>query len=537
MRIRNSIAIVFGSLATTISAQAQLIVTGQNCDCSIPPSAYEIIPLANGHFDVNLLLLYEPFQANFFEIRPTSPGVIIDNVRSFVNGPPAGAPVIVRVSPGCPVVFPCSPSNNANLKIQTVHNISQEGNAETLLNRVDVSGDLGSVTIQAIGDMFVGGDVTGNIMATTPDNPSRGINYLRAEGSIFGNLEAPFGRMRFIEAIAGDIGTPANPVTIACKYNIDTVDAVFNNMYANIDTTLNGGRGTIGFLRAETFAGSLVTAQIVPAGGPFNGQIRVNVELAADITIGQSFVQPSFMDLEPGGLTGQVIVNANNLGGAWDTSIFFGDPANPDLELTGPGYTETAASLGGGSVGLAPFSLHDESCDPPNGATVPNSVGNLSSVKLRHYGPITTSGPGVEPLSFERRLAGTMDPFTSVPAAQFDFTLPASDDNSIVVTAAGAFPHFEVGFEYRIQPTLDLVCDRVAGNPAVNWVDYTVVVGSCDADVHLDGVVDVLDLMDLLTCFGQPAVPACGAEDINEDGTVNVLDLIDLLLDFGTTCP
>ena len=178
MRIRNGIAIVFGSLAATISAQAQLIVTGQNCDCSIPSSAYEIIPLANGHFDVNLLLLYEPFQANSFEIRPTSPGVIIDNVRSFVNGPPAGAPVIVCVSAGCPVVFPCSPSGNTNLKIQTVHNIIQIGTAETLLSIVDVAGDVGSITIQAIGNMTVGGDVTGNIMATTPDNPSRGINYL-----------------------------------------------------------------------------------------------------------------------------------------------------------------------------------------------------------------------------------------------------------------------------------------------------------------------------------------------------------------------
>ena len=534
VRIRNSIAIVFGSLAATTSAQAQLIVTGENCDCSIPSSAYEIIPLANGHFDVNLLLLYKPFQANFFEIRPTSPGVIIDNVRSFVNGPPAGAPVIVRVSGGCWVVFPCSPSYNANLKIQTVHNISQEGNAETLLNLVDITGDLGSVTIQAIGDMYVGGDVTGNIMATTPDNPSRGINKINVQGNIFGNLQAPFGKIRFIEAFTGDIGTAASPITIACKYQLSDVDSVLGNVYANINTP-----SIFTFLRAQTFEGTLVMGQFAKGIETFGPEIRVSVELAADIAFGQSFVDPSSMDLAPGGLTGQIIVNANNTGGTWGASIYFGDPPPggvPETELTGPGYTETAALLGGGSVGVAPFSLHDESCDPPNGATV--SAGNLSSVTLRHYGPITTSGPGVEPLSFERRRAGTMDPFTSVPEEQFDFTLPASDDNAIVVTAAGAFPHFEVGFEYRIQPTSDLVCDRVAGNPAVNWVDYTVVVvKSCDADVDLDGVVDVHDLIHLLICFGQAAIPACGAEDINEDGTVNVLDLIDLLLDFGTTCP
>ncbi len=56
------------------------------------------------------------------------------------------------------------------------------------------------------------------------------------------------------------------------------------------------------------------------------------------------------------------------------------------------------------------------------------------------------------------------------------------------------------------------------------------------ADVNGDGVVNVLDLIDLLLCFGLPAVPGCEAEDVNTDGTVNVLDLIDLLLVFGTAC-
>ena len=55
--------------------------------------------------------------------------------------------------------------------------------------------------------------------------------------------------------------------------------------------------------------------------------------------------------------------------------------------------------------------------------------------------------------------------------------------------------------------------------------------------VHGDGTVNVLDLIDLLLCFGLPAVPGCVAEDINGDGTVNVLDLIDLLLAFGIPCP
>ena len=59
----------------------------------------------------------------------------------------------------------------------------------------------------------------------------------------------------------------------------------------------------------------------------------------------------------------------------------------------------------------------------------------------------------------------------------------------------------------------------------------------CPWDINGDGNINVLDLIDLLLCFGQPAVPGCEAEDINGDGTVNVLDLIELLLAFGTSCP
>ena len=60
----------------------------------------------------------------------------------------------------------------------------------------------------------------------------------------------------------------------------------------------------------------------------------------------------------------------------------------------------------------------------------------------------------------------------------------------------------------------------------------------CEAeDVNGDGNVNVLDLIDVLLCFGLPAVPGCEAEDVNGDGTVNVLDLIDLLLEFGQSCP
>ncbi len=59
----------------------------------------------------------------------------------------------------------------------------------------------------------------------------------------------------------------------------------------------------------------------------------------------------------------------------------------------------------------------------------------------------------------------------------------------------------------------------------------------CPSDVNDDGAVNVLDLIDVLLCFGQSAAPPCDDSDISQDGVVNVLDLIDVLLAFGTTCP
>ncbi len=69
----------------------------------------------------------------------------------------------------------------------------------------------------------------------------------------------------------------------------------------------------------------------------------------------------------------------------------------------------------------------------------------------------------------------------------------------------------------------------------------TVSVKPLAEDTNGDGAVNVLDLIELLLCFGQPGTGSCAEEDIDGSGTVNVLDLIELLLAFGTSgfapCP
>ena len=89
----------------------------------------------------------------------------------------------------------------------------------------------------------------------------------------------------------------------------------------------------------------------------------------------------------------------------------------------------------------------------------------------------------------------------------------------------------------RYDPTTGALLSTLTSPIAVDAMDM---LPACPADIAPaggDGVVNVLDLIDLLLCFGQPATPPCDTSDISGDGTVNVLDLIALLLVFGQTCP
>ena len=89
----------------------------------------------------------------------------------------------------------------------------------------------------------------------------------------------------------------------------------------------------------------------------------------------------------------------------------------------------------------------------------------------------------------------------------------------------------------RYDTRTGVLLDTLTSPIAVDAMDM---MPACPADIAPasgDGVVDVLDLIELLLCFGQPATPPCDTPDINGDGGVDVLDLITLLLMFGQTCP
>lgn len=87
------------------------------------------------------------------------------------------------------------------------------------------------------------------------------------------------------------------------------------------------------------------------------------------------------------------------------------------------------------------------------------------------------------------------------------------------------------------------ISDPVLGDPAVWQSARLTAYGYCPSDVNLDGVTDVLDLLDFIdsfsNCVGVRA-PCFGigpaAADYNRDQLVDVLDMLDMLEDFGNGC-
>ena len=90
-------------------------------------------------------------------------------------------------------------------------------------------------------------------------------------------------------------------------------------------------------------------------------------------------------------------------------------------------------------------------------------------------------------------------------------------------TVLGSSDRGGVGVEEAVEVSIIL--------PGTHTVRVTVLgTAGSTYDINGDGSVNVVDLIDMLLCFGLPADPGCESEDVNDDGSVNVLDLIELLL-------
>lgn len=484
-------------------------------------------------WDIVLMSLYNPGGETRYEIYGTG-GEVINSITIDVpcwtntqgDCAPAGSPVFVWVRHGDAA------------GIQSVGRIIQTGDAETSLRYVEAKQDIGELRVEDIGEVYAGRDVIGPVIATTENNSVRGVFIVRGERDVLGDVKAANGRLGMVYAV-GTIGKPWAPVSIESRYIFYELHSE-TAIYASVNLRVNGGDVGLWAFITPVFEGTVITPQLPT--NIYEGRaalVEISDRFDGDLIIGRSFDDPSgYMNMPLGGFSGQIIFNADNEPQSqWSNPIAFGTEGEPGaFVLNGPGYPQPASLVGGGSIGEAPFRLHDEDSYPPNGFSLSegNVIGDLA-VRLRHYGPVTWTD---DPVTIERRDEGSTGPFSPLSLLDFDISADAGDPNTLVIgkTLAGQ-GGFEAGYDYRIMPTTNLLSD-VASTPAVQWEQpyvFTFQAAVCVGDANDNLSVDVGDLLLLLGYWGSSSEPSA-LLDLDSSGVVDVYDLL-ILLSLWGPCP
>ncbi len=207
----------------------------------------------------------------------------------------------------------------------------------------------------------------------------------------------------------------------------------------------------------------------------------------------------------------------------------------PEVPTFASAIAHQTSTIGGSSMTL--FAGAQYSVQSP-GSVFASAVSTFS---------VTFELPRTSVLSASGILVGS----GQVPGVETLLELTGAGGTVFSLTLGGPFPFGEpieeaIQEEHTLDPGIykvhgqalsadafDIAEPFFSGESALNVTIEVAILG----DVNGDGAVDVLDLIAMLLCFGQPADPGCEAEDINGDGVVNVLDLIDLLLAFGQPSP
>ncbi|MCC6661813.1 MAG: hypothetical protein IT437_13110 [Phycisphaerales bacterium] len=369
-------------------------------------------------------------EAYFVTVKAILPGQSIEWVRVDANrGTDTKDYVVVTVTP-----------DDQNDTIPTLWEISKSsGNADLSISAIRV-GQLGTSSIpgffraQRIANMQIPKDTgvsgyTGDIFASfeaisggsilQPEvlEINCGNNFL---GNIATSTLGPGASLIGKIIAGGDIGSSSNPATLKAINEIQSVTA--KSIWANLETTA----ASLGAIRrvettgaaagAGSFTGSITTGIMDSVTGTTAG-LLVKGALNADavfknylaatnvtigslpagrrIKIGQGWGAGRTMTF--GSLAGQVDLNSLNGSAPWSGTIKVGPPGSQVTLSPAPHYDNLSGTLGGGAVGLVPYSLHDLESFPENGESLA-VLNSTTTVLFSHYGPVfwaTGSAPFV----------------------------------------------------------------------------------------------------------------------------------------------
>lgn len=276
-------------------------------------------------------------------------------------------------------------------------------------------------------------------------------------------------------------------------------------------------------------------------------------------------------------LAGQVIINKANASDdaadLWSGDAVLDEFATvPIVIATGsttpfnaPYYDEPSTPLGTGAIGLAPFRLYQNDCDPPrdedgsdDGILVQDmndGFGTGEPVLVRFYGPIKkkTGAPWsahlkITALPFDNPgMVGDLDPCIGFDmTAAFNIVGPSTTATGIArrtITLTVKDNNYAGPGIYTVRPvaTDSVQCEDVTGNPAAVWPaiacpsnsEYAVIYGYrfvISPDCDLDRIPDRRDSF-LYNCS-----VSCNIGDFNQSGDATVQDVFDFLGAYFGAC-
>ncbi|MGD9693714.1 MAG: hypothetical protein AB7R63_04125 [Phycisphaerales bacterium] len=279
------------------------------------------------------------------------------------------------------------------------------------------------VTDYSTTNLIVGGNLSTEICCVerTDGAPSQ-LAGLTIGGSIFGDVVNAYGDIGPI-VVQGNFGNISTgiPARAWSKGSIRHLDAPNGYIYAEIDANKYNSNGTsdIGRIRAKSgvfgninarqfadIAGAQNPPGLFATEGDLDATVTLTGALDREIIIGKSLTSTASISVPSIAPGGQITINNLGASHTWSGAV----TVNGSALTNPPYYTNLASSIGGGSVGLATFALHRQSCDPPHDsafairsvvATGPGGTGNGECVtnqldiRLRFYGPITLHEPTV----------------------------------------------------------------------------------------------------------------------------------------------
>jgi hypothetical protein len=456
------------------------------------------------------------------------------------------------------------------------------GNGATFIVEANSISGSGGVTLSTntIGRVRTIGSMNGYIEATSGsianiivgDNlgasgfvnvPSKGgsLSNMTVAGNVAGRIHAEQGF--FGDVVIGGVLSSEDVdgiFPIRSKNGVNRLIA--QNISANVTLATNNGSGRVGLIKTTngSIAGAMALKELVVPTGSGESGIIINGDLAngaiirfvpggtnsRSIFVNGSLAGEIRFD-DPADLDTQIVVNAANSGGVWANTgkvVLDWNPTPPAVARTlapassqpnqAPRYQALPSALGGGSVGVVPFDVHDLASVPTNPAAgVPPTPTNLdsSSVAIAFYGPIraeSTAPPFTivfdEGGPMQNSSAGawftwavsgrtlTLTRSQCLPLGTYTLRPNRTGTNRLLCSVPGlvgasSVPVASVVYRFAVSSGGDCVCNPVC--PV------------CAADFDQDGGVTGADVGAFFVHFEN----GCDCADVDQDGGVTGADV------------